>query len=231
MKLLIFDLHAPLAHFRRPDSTATHPTYPFISGTGLRGLLGAILGLSEFEGHALTGIQIINPVQTRFQELSMLGKGFLGSGPAFNRPTSIEMVIQPHYRIYYIGDYFEELAENIRGRKSTFLTYLGSAFALCTPQFIDIIEVEKLESEPESFLTSLTVIPTDMVSKLESTPGYQFARANGFSARYLGDRRFRGTIDFIYERQGKPIKFLPIIDEHSLECIAVLASGEAVVLW
>src|SRR5690606_35018709 len=97
LDVLVFDLEESLAHVSRPDATATHATYPFITRTALRGLLGAILGLEEFlYDEARAGVRLMSPVQKSVQELSMLGKGFLGNGPEFNRPTSIELLVQPH---------------------------------------------------------------------------------------------------------------------------------------
>jgi len=40
MKGLAFDIKGSIAHFRRPDTTATQMTYPFITPTAVRGLVG-----------------------------------------------------------------------------------------------------------------------------------------------------------------------------------------------
>ncbi len=134
MKVLVFDLKGELGHFRRPDTTATHATYPFITRTALRGLLGSIIGLSHWDGEAWTGLQLLNPVETRTQQLSLLSKYYLGAGGSkpthpLNRPTSIELLMKPHYRIYFHGEHFEELKEHIEQGFSVYHTYLGSVKA------------------------------------------------------------------------------------------------------
>lgn len=230
MKVLVFDIKSPIGHFKRPDSTATHLTYPFITRTAIRGLVGSILGLEEFIGTALTGVQLLNPVMTSSQQLSLLGKKFLGSsGPEFNRQTAIELVVNPHYRIFYHGDYQEELKEKLMQNKSTYHTYMGSAFALTFPKFVDVVE---LEEETSQNIKSITVIPTSIVDRLILQEGMQYGRVGGMQYEYMGDRKFKGTINLIYEMEGKPIHFkrtknpvdsydIKLLKYKDLECICL----------
>jgi CRISPR-associated protein Cas5h len=207
MKLLVFDLKGDIGHFRRPDTTATHASYPFITRTALRGLLGSILGLERWTGEAWTGLQLLHPVNTKTQQLSLLGKGYFSSG-TFNRPTSIELVIKPHYRIYFHGDHFGVLQEYLTQGLSVYHTYLGSAFALTKPQFIKMIEVE--EAIPKNVVNCLTVVPSHLITKIEIQPGHQYVRAGGIPYESLGEQRYEGTMNFIYERSGQPLRFAPI---------------------
>jgi CRISPR-associated protein Cas5h len=209
MKLLVFDLKSDLAHFRRPDTTATHASYPFITRTALRGLLGSILGLAHWSEEAWTGVQLLGPVRTRTQQLSLLGKGYFSGGTlSFNRPTSIEMVIKPHYRIYYSGARFDELHDALEQGRSVYHTYLGSAFALTKPKFVGLLDV--IEDTPTGSSECLTVVPSHVVTNLEIQPGQQYVRAGGVPYASLGERHYEGTINFIYERSGQPIRFTPV---------------------
>ncbi|MBE3575404.1 MAG: CRISPR-associated protein Cas5 [Firmicutes bacterium] len=232
MQLLTFDLRGPLAHFRRPDTTATHATYPFITRTALRGLLAAVLGMDEFQGHGWAGVQLLAPVRTRTQGLSLLGKAFLSSGRAFNRLTSVELVVGPHYRIYYAGDYADELAARIASRRSTYPTYLGSAFALCVPHWVGLLSAEEAALSPGEALDTPAVVPAHMVDELVVVPGRQYARAGGMLHESLGGRRFRGTLDLIYEVAGRPIRFRPKAGPLEPQVrLMRLASGEVICLW
>lgn len=237
MKVLVFDLCAPLAHFRRPDTTATHLTYPFVTGTALRGLLGAILGLDEFLDTGWTAIQLLGPVQTRAQELSLLGKGFLGGQSTFSRPTSIELVVEPHYRIYYTGDHMDKLASCIAERRSTYPTYLGSAFCLCVPKYQGIYDAEPIRPADGDVLEALTAVPTHVVKQLElqelnEENQYQLARANGLLYGYLGNREFSGTINLLYELRGQPIRFRVKANDTPIPVrFAGFQEGRVVALW
>src|SRR5436309_792200 len=100
--ILIFDLRGPLAHFRRPDTLATHASYPFLTRTALRGLVGSVLGLTELPADVWAGLRLMGPVRTVAQELSLHGKTWearSGKKNEFHRPTSIELVVKPHYRV------------------------------------------------------------------------------------------------------------------------------------
>lgn len=212
MKLLVFDLKGEIAHFRRPDTTATHASYPFITRTALRGLLGSILGLTHWNGEAWTGLQLLNPVRTQTQQVSLLGKGYFSGGTmSFNRPTSIELVIKPHYRVYFHGERFDELHEHLVQDLSVYHTYLGSAFALTKPRFIETVEAT--EAKPSGPIDCVTVAPSHVVTDIDIRAGHQYIRAGGIPYHSLGNRHFEGTMNFIYERSGQPIRFTPVLDE------------------
>lgn len=208
LKLLIFDLRGKLGHFRRPDTTGTHATYPFITRTALQGLIGSVLGLKQLTGENWLGIQLLSPVRTCSQEMSMLGKGWLGEAKStFNRPTSVELVVSPYYRIYYTGDHLEKLNEMLQQGKSCYHTYLGSAYCLTFPRFIECTDAEELNPCPGQQLTCKSVIPSHAIGSLVPVDGAQYGRVGGMHYEYMGERRFRGTINIIYETTGKPIIF------------------------
>ena len=121
--IVVFELRGAMAHYRRPDTLGTHASYPFIPRTTLRGLIAAILGLETpadqdpLPAESRCGLRYLRPVRTVTQQLSLHGKTWIGrSGPSesFHRPTTIELVVEPHYRVYYSGPLAADLAERIR---------------------------------------------------------------------------------------------------------------------
>lgn len=234
MKLLIFDLHAALAHFRRPDTTSTHATYPFIPRTALRGLLASVMGLQIWPESGWTGLELLSPVQTRVQQLSLLGKGFLESGPMFNRPTTVEFVINPVYRVYYAGTMVEELSERIRRRQASYHTYLGSAFALSVPEFVELIDTELIASSELSWpITVKGVVPSHCIRNFVPEGPRRFARAGGMLYRALPARRFQGSINFIYEALNRPfsIEVQDVKDPGPVYFVKELEGMPHVALW
>jgi CRISPR-associated protein Cas5h len=214
--ILIFDVRGPIAHFRRPDTLATHATYPFLTRTALRGLLGSVLGVNELLGESRAGLRLLSPVRTVVQELSLHGKTWeakSGRPDSFHRPTSIELVVEPHYRIYYAGSHVDELRRRLEARQSYYHTYLGSAFCLTVPEWVRATEVGPPKELAQSLeMTCATVVPSRAVAQLRLQEGYQYARVGGLLREHLGpfsDRRFRGTIAVIYEINGRPITFDP----------------------
>lgn len=230
--VLVFDLRAPLAHFRRPDTTLTHATYPFITRTALRGLLGAVIGLEQWpEDGGWAGIQILRPVTTRVQQLSLLGKGYLESGATFNRPTTVELIIQPYYRIFYTGRFVSELTDRIRNRQAVYHTYLGSAFALVVPQFVGLYPCRTLPHQENEVLVA-SVIPADSVKSIIPDHGLIFNRVGGLLYESLLHRRFMGTINVIYEENNRPYRVqLTQSTVHPVTLVAVPEVNGHVALW
>jgi CRISPR-associated protein Cas5h len=215
--ILIFDLRGPLGHFRRPDTLGTHASYPFPTRTALRGLIGSVLGLTELPAGVRAGLRLLAPVRTVAQELSLHGKTWeAGSGRAdsFHRPTSIELVVGPHYRIYYAGPYADDLRRRLEARQSQFHTYLGSAFCLTVPEWVGAVEAARPTNiEKGRPVTCSTVVPAEAVARLLPREGRQYARVGGLLREHLGpfhERRFRGSLAVLYEVDGGPLVFEPV---------------------
>lgn len=205
MRVLAFDLKGKLAHFRRPDTTATHMTYPFITPTAAKGVVGAILGIEDFITSDKIGIQLLHPVMAVAQQMSMLGKD---GGPSFNRPTTMELLINPAYRIYYSGDQFtDDLLRYLNRQHAVYPTYLGSAYALTKPVLYGVFDNAKRISTVDGIVRTKTIVPTKIVGDLVFEEDCQYSRAGGFLRDYKGKRTFEKSMDFIYERGGKSISF------------------------
>lgn len=212
MKGLSFTIKGSLAHFRRPDTTATQLTYPFITPTAVKGLVGAVLGISDFVTRDKIGIELLQPVRTVAQQMSMLGKD---GGSVFNRPTTIELLVNPNYRIYYSGEeYTEDLIHFLSQEKAVYTPYLGAAYALTKPLLDQVYEnVNCFTYMPERVIESTTVVPTVVIKEIILKPDHYYCRAGGYLYKYKGNRTFEKSIDFLYEKDGRPISFKPQKDE------------------
>jgi CRISPR-associated protein Cas5h len=228
MKAVSFDVKGKLAHFRRPDTTTTQLTYPFITPTAAKGLVGAILGIEDFVTSDMIGIQLLSPVRTVAQQLSMLGKD---TGSAFNRPTTIEVLVNPAYRIYYAGDeYIDMLTEYLKKDHAVYPTYLGSAYALTKPMKGKTYDNVQIKKGSRIRVTTKTVIPTVLIKELCLDDNRHYMRAGGFMYAYKGKRTFEKSVDFIYEGEGKSISFIPNTDTSMLETKIALLGDEVVCL-
>jgi len=204
MKAVVFDLKGNIAHFRRPDTTATHLTYPFITPLAAKGIVGSVLGITDFITNDHVGIQLLKPVHTSSQQLSMLGND---GGHTFNRPTTVELLVNPAYRIYYVGDeYVEQLAEKLIKRQYVYHTYLGVAYAITIPEFIQYYDKVEIVSD-EDIIETCSVVPINLIDKLIIQEDRYYSRAGGFMKDYLGKRRFEKSVSYIYEKDGRTIKF------------------------
>jgi CRISPR-associated protein Cas5h len=236
--VVVFELRGDLAHYRRPDTFATQASYPIMPRTTLRGLIGAILGeVYRVEGDVLdpgdrTGLRLLSPIRTVAQELSLHGKKWTGAGTddSFHRPTSIELVVRPHYRVFYSGSRLEELADRLREGQSVFHTYLGSAFCLTRPEWVGVRPAEPIPADCGS-IRCATVVPSPAVAVLQPDDQSQYGRVAGVPREHLGNRRFRGTLSVIYERAGLPVVLTPAALETPEWRFRQVAGEGTVCLW
>jgi CRISPR-associated protein Cas5h len=235
----VFELRGPIAHYRRPDTLGTHASYPFIPRTALRGLIGSVLGLEyRSDGDILPaesrcGLRLLSPITTVAQELTLHGKKWIGAGPneSFHRPTSIELVVNPHYRVFFSGPLVDDLAVRLGRRQSSFHTYLGSAFCLTFPEWIGKKPAEPIPANTQR-IPSSTLVPSAAVGRLLFDNGEQYARVGGILREHIGGRRFRATVSAIYEVTGKPVTFQPAPPTDDVFWIFQQVPGEGTVcLW
>lgn len=221
---LAFDVLGTVGHFRRPDTTATQMTYPFITPTAARGLVGAILGIEDFVTSDQVGIALLRPVRIVSQQMSMLGKD---SGSVFNRPTTIELLVNPGYRIYYTGEeYTEKLLDFLRQERAVYATYLGAAYALTKPVLYKFYKEVSFPVMEGREIETKTAVPTALIQEIVLKPDRYYCRAGGFLYEYKGGRTFEKSVDFLYEKDGKPISFIPKTDKTDMLLDLKLAKFE-----
>lgn len=240
LEVLVFTLRGKLAHFRQPDTTVTQATYPFPPRPTLHGLLGAILGVDYrslewprfLAGEHYVGLSLLAPVRTVCVQLSLLGKGFVGGqADAFNRPTVVELVVSPHYRVFYTGECLGLLRDKLINRQSVFHTYLGSGYCLTFPECEGVKDAELLSPSEEEVFTVASVIPRPAVSRVYLEDGGTYAATRTMPYRHLGDRTFRGTAAVYYETTGKPLRAAFVSRPALPYRLARLSDGEVVCLW
>lgn len=239
-QVLVFSVKGSMAHFRQPDTTATHATYPFPPRPTIHGLLASVLGL-DFDDEAglaflheehFVGLSLLKPVRTVCAQMSMHGKGFTGGGgDSFNRLTTIELVVSPQYLVYYTGSRLRDLAERIRAGQSVYHTYLGSAYCLAFPVFHGLYPLEEVvpgEGEPLPFSC---VVPQGVVQEIVVEPGGNYALARALPFRHAGGRVFEQTVNIIYETNGMPLK-IKARKSPEITCKFLrIPEGKVVCLW
>lgn len=236
--LISFQLRGSIAHFRMPDTTITHSSYPFPPKPTLLGLIGAILGVDnespswrEFlKDRHFVGVAFQSPLKKTCTVLSLLGKDFLSSGKDFNRPTSVEFIVQPNYQIFYSGPVAKELFEFISEGRSTYHTYLGSAFCLVFPKEPQKLQRKAIDIDPTQEYFVESVLPVPLLAKIIPYDGSSYATARAVPLVHNGDRTFQKRVDFIFEASGKPLKAK--LQKSNLEHRMVhLQNNHVVCLW
>ena len=107
-KLIVFDIWGRYAHFKKIYVTTSALSYGVPFKTSVYGLVGAILGLDNHkndylnhfhESNCKIGIRVINPVKLQRINVNLSDK----PGPIIGnrKPTMVEFVTDPHYRISF----------------------------------------------------------------------------------------------------------------------------------
>ena len=101
------------------------------------------------------------------------------------------------------------------------------------PKFVNDDECKELcLTRLQGVLNAVGVVPTHIIKKLQLNPGSQYARVGGMQYQYLGERRFRGTINLLWEVNGGQVSFLPTPNTAGPPVkIVQLPSQEVLVLW
>lgn len=108
MKLLVFDIWGPYAHFKKYYATTSALTYGIPPKTSLYGFVGAVLGLPKAENaylrhfsekKCLIGLQLLAPLKTGRIGVNLRPhRGMFKDNP---KPTLIELVKEPRYRVFF----------------------------------------------------------------------------------------------------------------------------------
>ena len=211
--VIVFEVRSELAHFRRPDTLATHATYPFPTRTALRGLIAAVLGEDRWSDNAHVGLRLLGPVRTVAQQLSLHGKTWeAGSGARgvfppsdIHRAGNTSALPRLHGRPPR-----RPAGRDAARRKSHFHTYLGSAFCLTFPRWVAAYDSPPVQ--PTGQIECASIVPAPAVGRLVLDAGRGCARVGGVLLEHLGpfaDRRFRGSTAVLYEPAGGSVVFEP----------------------
>lgn len=159
--LIAFDLWGDYAHFSHPATIYSSLSYPVPPKTALMGLLGAIIGLKEYEklsdikysvklNNALKKkTMIFNGIKKALQRTNLeLGYQDAGEKKQFYR----ELIYNPNYTIYLNLENLDDglsskIYDNIKNHKSAFTPYLGINFCIADFEFKKISSCSKISDE------------------------------------------------------------------------------------
>ncbi|MEM4546681.1 MAG: type I-B CRISPR-associated protein Cas5b [Nitrososphaerota archaeon] len=226
---LAFDLWSDFAFFRRGYTTTSPLTYPFPPRTVLSGLIASILGLdwdeyystieTIFSKHSsLFAVQLLNPVKTFRITQNMIDTKtgyYLWDNVKKQQPPRTQIPFEylrdPKYRIFTWFDeksrlpdgklVYDRLLEMLSSHKSVYTPYLG--ISECIAEFRFIGEFQAEEKTVQNRIAVLSILPTGAY-EIEWEQGKKYGLIK--MPRFMrSDRTVSEFIEFIYEKDGKPI--------------------------
>lgn len=149
-RVLVFDLWGDFAHFKKAEATTSPLTHTIPTGTAIKGLIAAILGLdrdsyySSFTNARMhLGIRILNPVKkiTISQNIINTKHGYYlwdcGENP--RSPTPYQFLKNVKYRIYLSLEdesLYMSLKNNLIRHKTVYTPYLGISELIGNFQYV-----------------------------------------------------------------------------------------------
>lgn len=219
-KLIVFDIWADYAHFKKYYTTTSPLTFSIPPKTTIYGIVGAILGLDKNDylnyfqmGQCKVGIQIMKPINKTRISINLIDtKNFKQMSNIKNR-TQIrtEYLKDVKYRIYFYHkekDIYDKLKLHLEEHKTVYSISLGLSENLANFEFIGEYNAQKIENNQEWIDISTVISAND---KHLTNKGIDFSE----NREYFSDKIAlhmkpnREVIEYgqvVFERNGKKIK-------------------------
>jgi len=162
MKVLAFDIWGDYAHYKKIYATTSALSYCLPTKTAMYGYIGAILGLEKssneylkffLEKKCLIGIQILNPIV--MQRININLRATLGRMKSTDnrKPTTMEFVYQPKYRIYFYhldNEIHSQFKQQLENKEAVYTPTMGIASLISNFEYLGEYEATLLQDETKS---------------------------------------------------------------------------------
>ncbi len=222
-KVLVFDIWADYAHFRRFYTTTSPLTFPIPPRTALCGLIGAMIGMekenNDYLKHftidkAFIGLRLLNPVKkVMIAENLIHTKNAKGIGMnliAERCQIGFEFLKDPKYRIYFYHtdkDVYHKMKENLKLHKSVYTPCFGLSENIANFKFIGEFEIEN-HIPNGRYVQIHSILPSE---KIVDKEGVNFNLAGEYFSTRVPvemnqERIIKKYSDILFERNGRPIE-------------------------
>jgi CRISPR-associated protein Cas5h len=223
-KVLIFDIWADYAHFKKYYTTTSPLSFSIPPKTTLYGIIGAILGLDKKDylnyfqkGECRIGIRIKEPIKKTRINLNLINTKTAKMMSRIDNRTQIrtEFLKDAKYRIYFThknNDIYSKLKEYLQNHKSVYSISLGLSENLANFEFVGEYNCEKVVNNQE-WEELVTVLRVDDDYLTKGDIDFSQTDREYFSDKVaLEMKSDREVIDYgqvVFERNGKSIKARP----------------------
>lgn len=224
MKVLIFDIEAPFAHFKVPYTTSSPLTYPIPTKTAIAGMIAGIIGLDKSDytkyftiNNFQLAIRILNPIKTihinenfiNVKEVPDFHQWKKGKNP--RTQINIEFIKDCAYRLFIWhkdNKIYFTLKENLERHQSYYSLCMGLSECLSNFKFICESElIEKVSVDTEINISS--VIPLSQLKNNLSQIVFGHENRKYLKVHIpieLSEKReLTKSEEILFERDGKEI--------------------------
>lgn len=221
MKVLVFDIWADYAHFRKFYTTSSPLTFSFPPPSTIAGILGAIYGTSKHEyleifssGKCYIAIKVVNPVKKIRMGINLIntkGNYWVPYGNKYHEPRTqirTEFLKDPCFRIYFSHKdekVIERLDKLIKEHKSIYTVSLGLSELLADCKHIGLYNAENTADSRTVELSTPLVFSNLISDGLEIETGKKYFKEK-IPIIMNPERIIEKYDDVIFEPEGKTIK-------------------------
>jgi CRISPR-associated protein Cas5h len=218
--VLVFDIWGRYAHFKKIFATTSALSYAIPSKTAIYGYVGAVIGLDKFDNHYLNsftpdscriGLQVQQPItmQRISTNLHPHTKGLIRKSQN-RKPTTIEYVYAPRYRVYFWHketELYESLKQHLMAHTAVYTPCLGLANLLSNFEFIGEYELTERKQPTDSILLD-SAIPRSYLDRfdLDFALGNEIIEYSQYAVEMNTEREVTKRDDVFFDRNGQSIK-------------------------
>lgn len=247
MNVLVFDIWGNYAHYKKIYATTSAISYAIPPKTSLYGMIWAIAPmLEEFNKDAylsyfqnkscLLGIALRHPIVMQRINTNLVGR--IGRMQKYNskgklntnrKPTTMEFVVKPKYRIYFYHSdnaFYNFLKRQLEAHKAIYSPTLG--IAGLHANFVYIGDFEAKEKFSEQSIKINSVIPKNKFKSFDEEGlyevGNEIVEQSLYAVEMDTERNVTERDDILLDRKAKPIP-AKVTDYYKL------GNGENVILF
>jgi CRISPR-associated protein Cas5h len=220
-KLVVFDVSSSFGYFRKAFTTTNALTHAVIPRSSVEGLVGAILGLSILEYpeilkeskiaiETLSDVRKINMKYMHtnpdwWQNISYYFQNKTSTKQIqFAVPASVELLVNPKYRIYIDNEQTNtQLTKMLQDKKTFYTPYLGTSSMFCAIKHVGEFEYKIVSKKETPVRSSIPFLDNMPQIKLEKNA--RFAIEEGLPIHVDNERIPHGTYKIVYSPQPKTI--------------------------
>lgn len=167
-KVILFDVWADYAHFRKYYTTTSPLSFSFPPRTTISGLIAAIIGLDKQEyipffdkSQSQIAIQIMNPIKKTRIAMNLINTKESMNIIRSRTQIRFEMLKNVKYRIYFFhsnSQLYDKLLSFLKEHKSVYTPCLGLSENIANFKFVNEVECE--EKSSADHISVVSVVPS-----------------------------------------------------------------------
>lgn len=214
-KIIVFDVWADYAHFKKYYTTTSPLTFSFPPRTTITGLIGAIIGLDKTEyiqyftkEEAKIALRILNPIKKTRVAMNLINTKFSMNIIHSRTQIRLELLKDAKFRIFFQhsnNDIYQRVLEFLRAHKSVYTPCLGLSEHIANFKFQGEVTCEEKHSSDYISIDSVISTPNGQELPIDFEKGFEYFQET-IPIVMDSSREVTEYSMVTIERNGRPIR-------------------------